>query len=459
MWLRSFSFGLGLGLALVATGCAVEEPTSTGAPEEDLGESTDAATVCAMDVVRGLDVSYYQGDIDWTAVAGAGYQFAITRVNHSTFMDPKFEENWAAIPAVGMIRGAYQYFEPGEDVAWQAQVMIDAVGQLGPGDLPAVIDVETDGGLPPAQVAQAVGEWLLLVEAATGKKPIIYTGKYFWQDNVASADYASYPLWHAQYPNACQPPSAPPPDCGCANIADQWADFLVWQYTSSGSVPGIAGNVDLNVFKGTYDDLVAFTSQGAYAAELVSVDVPATVLAGESFTARVTVENTGGSPLDGSTFLGTTEPRDRMSVFADATWTSPNRPAAVTGAVAPGEEHTFEFTMKAPTKTGSYTEHFGLVQEGVAWFADQGGPADTAIAVVVQVVDAPPGDTTGSGDAGGAGGAGGADGLDGDDTEDGCDCRAAGGAASDRRTHAPAFGFLLLSLVLCRALERRRSDA
>ena len=456
MRLLRFSRGLGLALVLSATGCAVEEPDDAGSTRDDLGDSTDAVTVCATDLVHGLDVSYYQGDIDWAAVAGAGYQFAITRVNHSTFMDPKFEQNWAGIPAVGMLRGAYQYFEPGEDVAWQAQVMIDAVGQLGAGDLPAVIDVETDGGLPPAQVAQAVGEWLMLVEAGTGKKPIIYTGKYFWQDNVASAEYASYPLWHAQYPNACQPPSAPPPDCGCANTADQWGDFLVWQYTSSGSVPGIAGNVDLNVFNGTYDDLVAFASQGAYAAEVVSVDVPSTVLAGEAFTARVTVENTGGSVFDASTRLGTTEPRDRMSVFADATWTSPNRAAAVTGMVAPGEEHTFEFILNAPTKTGSYTEHFGLVQEGVAWFADQGGPADTAIAVVVQVVDAPPGGSTS-----GTGGAGGADGLDDFDDEDdvdGCACATVGAA---RETSAPRAGlsFLLLSLVLCRALERRRSDA
>lgn len=442
--------------ALAAWGCAVDDDRGKHAHEE-VGEAEDAATVCAMEVVHGIDVSYYQGDIDWAAVAGAGYQFAITRINHSDFMDPKFEQNWAGIQSVGMLRGAYQYFEPAEDVAWQAQIVIDTLGKLAPGDLPAVIDVESDGGLPPAQVAQAVGEWLMLVEEGTGKKPIIYTGKYFWQDNVASPDYAGYPLWHAQYPNACQPPASPPPDCGCANIADQWADFLVWQYSSSGNVPGIVGNVDLNVFNGTYDELVAFASQGGFAAELVSVDVPGTVLAGETFTARVTVTNTGGSPFDASTRLGTTEPRDRASAFADASWVSPNRPAAVTGMVAPGSEHTFQFTMRAPTQKGSYTEHFGLVQEGVAWFADQGGPEDAAIPVVVQVVDDPGGPTsTGSGL--GVGGAGGGDGFgeDGDGEDEGCDCAAVGDPSSSSRG---SLTVLILALAFARALERRRSDA
>jgi len=321
-------------------GCAVEEPS-----HEAVAEADAAIQASFTNIVHGIDVGYDQDDTDCNTITKASYGFAITRINHSDFMDPKFEQNWAGIQSVGMLRGAYQYFEPDVDVAWQAQVVIDAVGVLGPGDLPCVIDVEStgeNGVVPPAQLAQAVGEWLDLVEAGTGKRPIIYTGKYFWQDNVASADYAGYPLWHAQYPNACQPPAMPPPGCGsCANIADQWSEVAVWQYSSSGSVPGIAGNVDLNVFNGSYDDLLAFASAGGYGASLVSVDVPATVLPGETFTARITVGNTGASAFDASTRLGTTEPRDRESAFYDASWPATNRPAAVSGSVAPGAEHTF----------------------------------------------------------------------------------------------------------------------
>jgi lysozyme len=421
------------------TACATEE-----APPEPVAEAPQAIEVCVDDVVHGIDVSYYQGEVSWSEVAAAGYGFAIARINHSDFMDPEFDRNWAGIKEAGMLRGAYQYFEPGEDVAWQAQVVIDKLGVLGPGDLPAVIDVETDGGLPPAEVAQAVGEWLALVEAGTGKKPIIYTGKYFWQDNVASPDYADYPLWHAQYPNACQPPAAPPPDCGCANTADQWSQLVFWQYSSSGSVPGISGNVDLDVFNGTIEDLEALASgpTGGYAAELVSVDVPTAVLAGESFTARVTVRNVGTATWDTATALGTTEPRDRQSPFYAPSWASQGRPSAVEGSVAPGAEHTFELSMNAPASEATYTEHFGLVQDGVTWFGDEGGPPDDAIEMVIQVV----------GESAGSGGAGGADGGDGGDGGDGCDCRAA-----PARPRADSFVAALFVAALVGRVRRRAS--
>jgi lysozyme len=432
----------------VVNGCQAEPDQAE--TEGETGEASSEITICPDEVVRGIDVSYYQGNIDWAEVAGAGYQFAIARINHGDFMDPEFDDNWAGIKSVGMIRGAYQYFDPGGDVSWQAQVVIDKLGKIAPGDLPAVIDVESTDGLPPAQVAQAVGEWLALVEEGTGKKPIIYTGKYFWQDNVQTDEFNDHKLWHAQYPNACQPPAAPP-DCGsCANIADQWDDIFVWQYSSSGSVPGIAGNVDMNVYFGTYEELLAFASEGGYAAELVSVDVPATVLRGESFTARVTVRNSGSSPFDASTLLGTTEPRDRDSAFYDASWPAENRPAAVGSSVAPGAEHTFEFAMRAPAVAGTYQEHFGIVQEGIGWFGNQGGPPDDAIELIVQVVDAPSGPAAGAGggDLGG-GGAGGEDGADGE--PEGCDCRGAGSAGG-----SDGYGALGLALLGAAVGARRK---
>ncbi|HTJ83955.1 MAG TPA: GH25 family lysozyme, partial [Polyangiaceae bacterium] len=246
-------------------------------PEEQTGESEDAMTVCAgPNVVKGIDVSYYQGDIDWNAVAGAGWKFAITRINDGSFMDPKFETNWAGIKDAGMIRGAYQFFRPGNDVNTQAQVVIDKVGKLGPGDLPVTCDVEATDGQSPTTIANKLATWMQKVEEGTGKKPIIYTGKYFWQDNVQSSAFSDYPLWHAQYPNACLPPNPPPPDCGCANIADQWSTWTIWQYTSTGSIPGIGTNVDKNVFMGTEADLVAFANAGGYGATLVSITAPKT---------------------------------------------------------------------------------------------------------------------------------------------------------------------------------------
>ncbi len=439
---------LGVAGALVLGGC-VEGASDPGETDsEELGEASQAIEVCFDETVRGIDVSYYQGDIDWNAVAGAGYGFAITRINHSDFMDPKFDQNWAAIKEVGMLRGAYQYFEPGDDVATQAQIVIDKLGMLGPGDLPAVIDVETTSGVGPAQVEAAVGQWLELVEAGTGKKPIIYTGKYFWQDNVGSSAFSGYLLWHAQYPNACLPPADAPPACSsCANIADQWSDVAVWQYTSSGSVPGIAGNVDLNVFNGSLSELTAIANGGgSLAARVDSIEAPATVLAGESFSVRIVATNTGGAPWDASTRIGTTDPRDRASEFASPSWINDGRPAAVDGAVLAGESYTFELALKAPDTPGVYDEHFGFVQEGVAWFADQGGPPDDSIALPIQVVSASP---NGGGPGGAAAGGSGAGGDDADASDGGC---------SIGQRHAKSLGslFPLLALVVAARASRRR---
>ncbi|HEY8088096.1 MAG TPA: hypothetical protein VIF09_09625, partial [Polyangiaceae bacterium] len=86
--------------------------------------------------------------------------------------------------------------------------------------------------------------------------------------------------------------------------------------------------------------------------------------------------------------LGTTQPRDRKSVFADSTWLAPNRPAGVTGTVAPDASFKFQFDLHAPSTTGTYSEYFGVVQENVAWFSDpgQGGPPDNDLEVQIQVI-------------------------------------------------------------------------
>jgi hypothetical protein len=112
--------------------------------------------------------------------------------------------------------------------------------------------------------------------------------------------------------------------------------------------------------------------------------------AGEVIPSYITLKNSGTLPWNSSTRLGTTQPRDRVSVFADSSWVSPSRASEVSGTVAPGGTFKFEFNLKAPTKVGTYDEFFGVVQEGVAWFGDpgQGGPADSNIEVKIQVLPA-----------------------------------------------------------------------
>jgi hypothetical protein len=109
---------------------------------------------------------------------------------------------------------------------------------------------------------------------------------------------------------------------------------------------------------------------------------------GQVIASYIELKNTGSKTWDSNTKIGTTQPRDRASVFADGTWLAPNRPAAVTGTVPPGGTYKFTFNLAAPMKAGSYDEFFGVLEEGVAWFSDsgEGGPPDNQLEVKIQVV-------------------------------------------------------------------------
>lgn len=108
---------------------------------------------------------------------------------------------------------------------------------------------------------------------------------------------------------------------------------------------------------------------------------------GQTVAADITLKNSGTKTWDANTRLGTTQPRDRSSAFADGGWLGPNRAARVAGTVPPGGTWKFAFNFHAPPTPGSYHEFFSLVQEGVAWFSDpgQGGPADNQIEAWIEV--------------------------------------------------------------------------
>jgi MYXO-CTERM domain-containing protein len=142
-----------------------------------------------------------------------------------------------------------------------------------------------------------------------------------------------------------------------------------------------------------------------------------TVKCGESVAAKIVLKNDGAKAWDASTRLGTTQPRDRASIFAGNDWISPNRAAEIKGSVAPGADGTFTFSFHGPTGAacvpGTYHEFFGVVQESVAWFSDsgQGGPPDNQLEALIEVVPGdptPPPDLAGgnppAGDDGGVGG-------------------------------------------------------
>lgn len=229
--------------ALVAVGCAETATTP------DLSTIDQDTTVCGSGpTVKGIDVSVYQGTIDWNRVKADGVVYAMIRVSDGlNSPDSKFAANWSGSRAAGVIHGAYQYFEPAQDPIAQADMLLSKMGTFKADDLPPTIDVEASGGLTPAQVAAKVKQWIAHVKAKTGRDPIVYTGFYFWRDSVGGANVLPSALFHAQYTTAA-----------CPNIAAPWTDWAFWQYTSSGSVDGINGNVDTDRWNGTKAQLMAF---------------------------------------------------------------------------------------------------------------------------------------------------------------------------------------------------------
>lgn len=228
-----------------AAGCVVDHPPEP-APEPATATAEQAAIVCGRgDTVLGIDVSMYQGQIDWNRVAGAGIAYAFIRAFDGVTADPMFDTNWAASRSAGVMHGAYQFFRASRDPIEQADALLAKLMPFAPDDLPPVIDIDGGDGRPRAEVAAAVRRWVDHVTAAIGRPPIIYAGFFTWRDDVGGPDLTSSLLWHPQYTTA-----------ECPNIAEPWQDWAFWQYSSTGRVDGITGDVDLNRFNGNDGDLL-----------------------------------------------------------------------------------------------------------------------------------------------------------------------------------------------------------
>jgi len=384
---------------VLAPGCGSGGGTS-GVGGEALGQSSAAVTVCpAASTLEGVDVSQWQGTIDWSSVASSGRRFAIARVSDGTGNpDPTFQTNWSGIKAAGMVRGVYQFFRASDDPVAQANLLVTSAGTLAADDLSPVADVEVMDGESGATLVTNLAAWVARIKAATGRTPIIYSAPGFWNALPNTAQFASNVLWVANWQVNC--PDTPTP----------WTAWSMWQYADNGTVPGISGAVDLDRFNGTLADLQGSAAAAApdWAAKFVSQSFPLAstalpMVAGQTIHGYFELKNVGAKAWDTKTRIGTTEPRDRSSAFADSSWLSPSRPVAVTGTVAPGATFKFELDLHAPGTPGTYMEHFGVVEDGVAWFGDpgQGGPPDDDLAVQV-TVSAP---TMPDADAGGAPGA------------------------------------------------------
>ncbi len=234
---------LALATMEIASGCSAKQDrpgTAQAGAEPGIGMLQQGLSVCANGATtNGMDVSYYEGTIDWHAIAASGIKFAFIRVSDGTGVpDTQFDANWSGARAVGIIRGAYQFFRANEDPTAQADLLLSHMGTLSPGDLPPVVDVEVSGGVSTSTLAANLGTWLHVVDSAVGRPSIIYSSSRVWGTLTGDADYSGHPLWVANWSVSC--PAVPSP----------WTGWEFWQTTDSGSVGTISGSVDLDVFNG-----------------------------------------------------------------------------------------------------------------------------------------------------------------------------------------------------------------
>jgi lysozyme len=197
--------------------------------------------------VQGIDVSQWQGDIDWRQVRAAGIDFAYIKATEGgDHLDPKFHENWAGARRAGIPRGAYHFVywcRPAHEQALWFLLNVPPDADA----LPPVIDVEWNAHsetcpkrVQPDKARKMIKILIAAMAVHTGKKPIIYTDRvfhaqvlqgkfkphYFWLRSVAAEPHEIYPE----------------------------RSWLFWQFTTTGRVRGIAGKVDRNVFNGRAAD-------------------------------------------------------------------------------------------------------------------------------------------------------------------------------------------------------------
>jgi lysozyme len=196
--------------------------------------------------IHGIDVSSYQGKIDWQMVKSmeedsVHITFAFIKATEGIVqVDPYFQRNWREGPKVGIICGAYHYFRPEMNGKWQARFFMQNV-KPEKGDLPLVVDVEELDGVSPEKMRTELTAFLKYVASKSNTKPIIYSGLKFYQDNL-QGHFDNYIYWLAHYYK---------PELDVTNTA-KWR---FWQHSDKARVNGINHVVDFDVFNG---DSLAF---------------------------------------------------------------------------------------------------------------------------------------------------------------------------------------------------------
>lgn len=226
--------------------------------------------------VFGIDVSHYQGTVNWTQVAKQNISFVYIKATQgSQYFDNTFATNWQGVEDLNAVpltlhRGAYHFMTAKDPPELQADNFIATVGKLNAGDLPPCLDVEWDfqvshgkpivdangrpidqwADLSPAEITARLTTWLDRVAKSTGKTPIIYTNASWWSHRVGSdASLHGYSLWIADYASKSLGKESP--------VVPGGFSWSFWQLTDKGKLKwgGIEKTVDTTIYNGSSEDL------------------------------------------------------------------------------------------------------------------------------------------------------------------------------------------------------------
>ena len=201
--------------------------------------------------IHGIDISHYQGDIDWEQLRNQGMidrcpvRFVMIKATEgANRTDPMFLDNFYNAREYGFTRGVYHFYSVHSSAREQARFFLREV-QLENGDLPPVLDVEhKPKGQSDEEFKQSVREWLQIVEDHYKVEPIIYTYYKFKLRYLSDEVFDQYPYWIAHY---------------YVDSVEYRGAWKFWQYTDVGRLPGIKGYVDFNIYNGSYYDLRQLT--------------------------------------------------------------------------------------------------------------------------------------------------------------------------------------------------------
>jgi lysozyme len=193
-----------------------------------------------MNWLPGIDVSHYQGVIDWAKVAESGIKFAFIKATDGTATDPRVKANTEGARAAGVPLGLYHFWRPDKDWKEQADTFTSLCEWPENVDmLPPVLDIET-GALTEDNQQDALN-WLARLREMRSPEltPIVYVSPSYANFNLTDPAWEGYPLWVAQYTDNPAPRTS------------NWKDWLFWQWRCNAVVPGVTTKVDLDWFNGT----------------------------------------------------------------------------------------------------------------------------------------------------------------------------------------------------------------